>query len=58
MALESSRLLYEGHQYYALAAFVVWSQRFRWKAETEERLELQPEHPRPAELSLNISEHV
>ncbi len=38
MALETSRLLYEAKQYYGLAAFAVWTQRYRWKSETEERM--------------------
>ncbi|MEO5667832.1 MAG: hypothetical protein ABIR96_07235, partial [Bdellovibrionota bacterium] len=38
MMLESLRNLFKDKQYYAAAAMLAWSQRFRWSPETEERL--------------------
>ena len=38
MMLESLRDLFQEKRYYAAAATLVWSQRFRWSPETEERL--------------------
>jgi len=38
MVLESLRVLFEEHHYYAGAAMLVWAQKYRWSTSTEERL--------------------